>query len=376
MPHRLPAAVESAIAASGRPPAKWVFATLMLLAIAGCTSLNFEKSLHWPWEKDQPPVPVRMTDMWAYTVLRQPGQRGVRGFGGRLMFYAYEDKPVKVDGTLTVYAFDARSENPAQAEPERKFVFRQEDLSKHYSESKLGHSYSFWLPWDEVGSEERQITLVSRFESAGGKALMSTPSRQILPGTKADAKKQSSQNGAANPEPPPPDHVGLASYQENNRGGAPGRNFASATIDLPPSFVRQSLLPGKELGGASGGASPNHDSSAAPPVAPPAASAPTGRAIKEPASQPQAKSPPVNPDSTQETESSAHSARPRFPARRGAVVGPRTDPVRRQPLLGQWPSALPMTPRSAPWRQAPDTPPDAATTPPPASPPTEQNTQN
>jgi hypothetical protein len=280
-----------------------------------------------------------------------------------------------VDGTLTVFAFDARSDNPAQASPERKFIFRQEDLSKHYSESKLGHSYSFWLPWDEVGGEERQITLVSRFESAGGKAVMSTPSRQILPGTKTDAKKPTPQSAAAaNPEPRPSDQVGLASYQEHNPACAESRNIATATIDLPPSFVRQSLLPGQEKRAAGDGASASRDSSAAPAVAIPAA--PAGRAIKERASQPQAKSPPGNPDSTPETESSVRSAPSRFPARRGATVGPKTDPVRRQPLLGRWPSALPATPRSGPWRQAPDTTPAAATEPASASPPAEQNTQN
>jgi hypothetical protein len=373
MPYRL-SYIAGRSLASCRHSAGPICLGLMLLALAGCTSLDFSKNLHWPWEKD--PAAARMTDMWSFTVLRQPGQPGVRGFGGRLMFYSPDDKPMKVDGTLTVYAFDARSDDPARAVPERKFVFQPENLPKHYSESKLGHSYSFWLPWDEVGGDERQITLAARFESKTGQVLMSAPSRQILPGAKKDADKEATPAGVANAEPPTRNGVRTVSHQEDVSDRVPDRNITTTTIDLPPSFVRQSLLSGKPTADSSGGALPNADATAVPVASPqPASAAPSGL-IREPASPPQAKLSPTCSDSTRQTEPSTRSALSRFPARREATVEPRSDPFRRQPYPGQWPSALPMTPRSGRWREGPDTPSTAPPEPTAVPSPMGQNTQN
>ncbi len=344
---------------------------LILLALTGCTSLDLSKPLYWPWEKE--PGATRMTDMWSFTVLRQPGQPGVRGFGGRLMFYGPDDKPMKVEGTLTVYAFDARSEDPAQAVPERKFVFQAKNLSKHYSESKLGHSYSFWLPWDEVGGEERQITLATRFESTKGKIVMSAPSRQILPGAKKIAKKSSTPEELADTEPST-NGVRAASHQEDLPDRVLNRNITTTTIDLPPSFVRQSLLSGNSNPDGSSGVPPAPGASAAPAASP--TSAMPGGVLKNQASPPQAKSSPAGSDATQQAESSARSVHSRFPVRRGATAELKNDPVRRQPYPGQWPCALPPTPRSARWRESPDIPPAAPTEPPAVSSPPAQNTQN
>jgi hypothetical protein len=154
------------------------------------------------------------------------------------MFYDADDKPMKIDGTLTVYAFDGRSNNPSQAVPERKFVFLPRDLPKHYSESKSGHSYSFWLPWDDVGGPERQIVLATRFESKGGQVLLAAPSRQILPGARPDAGKEPAPSGTAMASPVTASDVRQVSHQENLPEGAPIRSVTAATIDLPPSFVR------------------------------------------------------------------------------------------------------------------------------------------
>ena len=210
--------IASRSAAPGRHVARSACMGLALLTLAGCGSLSLPKNFSWPWDSDHK-APVRMTDMWSFTVLQQPGQPGVRGYGGRLMFYDADDKPMKVDGTLTVYAFDARSNNPSQAVPERKFVLLPRDLPRHYSESKLGHSYSFWLPWDEVGGPERQIVLATRFESKNGEVLLASPSRQILPGARPNANKESTP-GVAGISPAAPTGVRLASHQEHPRSPA------------------------------------------------------------------------------------------------------------------------------------------------------------
>jgi hypothetical protein len=343
------------------------------------------KNLSWPWDDDKTKAPTRMTDIWSFTVLQQQGQPGVRGYGGRLMFYDADDKPMKVDGTLTIYAFDARSDDPTRAVPERKFVFLGRDLPKHYSESKLGHSYSFWLPWDEVGGAERQLVLATRFESKNGQVLMAAPSRQIMPGAKPNANKnnkESTPNGVAQVNPPPPNDVRAVSHQENVPDSVPSRGIASTTIDLPPSFVRQSLSSGPSTGGEISGVPVKNDSSAAlaSSVSPMRAAATgtvkTQAAPGVPAAQAPVRLPPTGADPAREAEPATRYGQSRFPVRREASVGPKTDPVRRQPYPGQWPSALPTTPRSGPWNETPDSPPAAAAEPTAVSPPAAQNTRN
>ncbi len=136
-----------------------------------------------PWKKkdSEPIVPQKITAIWTHTVLNQVGKPGVRGFGGRVMFYGDKDAaPGKVDGKLVVYAFD--DSDVTHNQPIRRFEFTQEDLHKHYSESEIGASYSFWLPWDEVGGPVEKISLMARFEPVGAPAVLSENSRHVLPG--------------------------------------------------------------------------------------------------------------------------------------------------------------------------------------------------
>jgi hypothetical protein len=151
---------------------------------AGCSPLSLNKASMWPFNDDKPKVPEKVIAVWADTVLYQPGERPVRGFGGRLMFYeGKKEKPVKVEGTLVIYAFEEDGRAPNNTKPDRKYVFQQDQLPAHYSKSDLGHSYSVWLPWDEVGGPQKEISLIIRFEPKGGAVVVSEAVRQLLPGT-------------------------------------------------------------------------------------------------------------------------------------------------------------------------------------------------
>ncbi len=102
-------------------------------------------------------------------------------FGGRLMFYgADKHKPIQVDGTLIVYAWNDEKGNMERA-PDRKYVFPLEDFQKHYSMSRLGHSYSFWLPCDVAGGPLQKMSLIARFIGKDGTELTSTPAHVVLP---------------------------------------------------------------------------------------------------------------------------------------------------------------------------------------------------
>ena len=127
---------------------------------------------------------------WSDTVLTQTGRPPIRGFGGRLMFYeGKKEEPIKVDGTLVVYAFDETDRDANNARPDRKYVFTPQQLPPHYSKSKIGHSYSVWLPWDEVGGMQKEITLIVRFQPKEGPVAISDPCRQLLPGRIAPANR-------------------------------------------------------------------------------------------------------------------------------------------------------------------------------------------
>jgi hypothetical protein len=271
-----------------------------------------------------------MVDVWSEEVLDQPGLPPVRGFGGRVMFYRVDGKaPVAVDGTLTVLAFDEADSNNPEAVAQRKFIYLPEHLPKYYRKSELGHSYNFWLPWDEVGGPERKLCLVARFEPRNGKdVVLSKPCHKILPGV----PPQPGQPGSASlriSHSTTPGGVQRASYEPPVREEEPEQGMTILSLDVPRSFTR-----------------PEPQTTSA------ASEAAADRAAKTPlaASTPQAEARPAPPP---EVSPRDRYARQKFPARRGSDARPKTDPVRRQPLPATSLSALPPTPRSGWSAQAP-----------------------
>ena len=214
-----------------------------LCLLCGCTVFDLKKRIPW-MDTDQITAPTKITTLWTHTILNQTGKKGVRGFGGRIMFHGKDnEKPVRVEGTMIVYAFDET--NRVSSVPERKFVFTPEQFDKHYSQSKLGHSYSIWLPWDEVGGAPRKINLLARFEPVEGGMVMSEHSLQILPGIEPlpydDATSQESDG-----EVMQAGHQSSSNKEEKSE--LPIRKPAADpdTIDLPPGFIRR-LGPQDEL---------------------------------------------------------------------------------------------------------------------------------
>lgn len=150
-------------------------------AFNGCASMT-EPVTTWMEEEPQYVTPSKVIPIWSDTVLHQAGHKAERGAGGRMMFYAGEGRQaVRVDGSLVVYAWDD-SLGEHKRKPDRRYVFRTEDMQKHYSPSTVGDSYSFWIPWDEAGGKETELTLVSRFIGSNGAEVVSSPAKVILPG--------------------------------------------------------------------------------------------------------------------------------------------------------------------------------------------------
>jgi hypothetical protein len=168
----------------------------------GCTALTNDKPMKNPFkrllqtesetESDIQPNVNKMAVIWKDTTY-SGGAKSVRGFGGRVFFYDEHNEPVKADGEFVVYGFDD-SENPEQGnKADRKYVFEREKLEQHFSESEMGPSYSFWIPWEKTGGERKTITLIPVFKTHDGRVVKSGQSIQTLPGKEPKRKGFSEQ---------------------------------------------------------------------------------------------------------------------------------------------------------------------------------------
>ena len=145
--------------------------------------------MKWGVDEDTPRTgaPERIVATWVDTILQTEGKPAQRGFGGRVYFYDHKADPLVVEGRLVVYAFDESDRSATDHEPTRRYIFPPEQLTLHQSETEIGQSYSFWLPWDEVGGEQTDVSLIARFEPLNGSGLVvSEQARHRLPGRIVD----------------------------------------------------------------------------------------------------------------------------------------------------------------------------------------------
>jgi len=155
-----------------------------LASFVGCTQLDWRRPTEWfPLGEDKPQTPANVVAVWSEVLLQHPDRPPTRGFGGRLMFFGPDrDTPLRVDGSLVVYAFDEDNRDPNSGTPDRKYAFTAEQFVGHYSESELGHSYSVWIPWDQAGGPKQDVGLICRFSPTQGPAIISEQTRVALPG--------------------------------------------------------------------------------------------------------------------------------------------------------------------------------------------------
>jgi len=168
---------------------------LILLALAplvGCQSINLKPQKGKLLQNIKPPKklsvnekPNRMMIIWKDAVVRSSNGQTKKGFGGRIYFYGRNDEPIKVDGKLVVYGYDDTVDNDTSA-PERKYVFKQENFESHYDPTELGHAYSVWVPWDDIGGIQKTISLVPFFEPVDGMRIAAGSSELTLPGKKPE----------------------------------------------------------------------------------------------------------------------------------------------------------------------------------------------
>jgi hypothetical protein len=161
-------------------------------ALAGCSTMGVENSAAWSTAKREPQQAARMTIAWTHSSEKPLGQPELRGFRARIRFYdapaakdgskAARAPSIKVDGTVTVYAFDETLGAKWGTSKSRKFVVTPAQLRKQHVEIGRGHEYDLWFPWDKVGGAPLQIRFLVRFDPAKvGPVLISENSRYRLP---------------------------------------------------------------------------------------------------------------------------------------------------------------------------------------------------
>lgn len=165
----------------------WV-AIIAVMSLCGCKTLT---PPDWTkgWMESKPEVkesayarPARLAVMWSPAMLNAEGKKPTRGFGGRIYFYDAGNKAVPVEGQLVVFAYNDQKPGGDSKSPDRKYAFTPEQFTQHYSPTELGASYSVWIPWDEVGGEQVEVSLVPVFTATSGQLVVGQSSKNLLPG--------------------------------------------------------------------------------------------------------------------------------------------------------------------------------------------------
>ena len=248
-----------------------------LISLTGCSTFDLRKEIPWGKGADgELEQPMKVVCVWSDTIMSHANEVPRRGFGGRLMFYANEEKkPVKVKGTLTVYAFDETNRDPRNVKPDRKYIFTEEEFEKHHSESKLGDSYSVWLPWDKVGGPQTEVSLVVRFMPSKGSMVVAPQHTVLLHGASVEslAAKAANKNAAMGVAGAPQlaaAPVQQTSYSTPGPGELPTtvssekprKQMTSMTISVTPGpgnrlpTTTQSPMPSTQTDGANSSLSP------------------------------------------------------------------------------------------------------------------------
>ncbi len=344
---------------------RFTFLTLVALMLAGSTGCQlFPDRPEWSkkllGKEEEVVLPTRMMVMWTDTILHQPHQSGVRGFGARIYFYNDDNPdPVKVDGGLAVYAFDADDLRPKSPKPKRKFVFTADQLAQYMSHTSMGTSYSVWCPWDEVGGYNKQLSLIVRFEGRNGGVVISDATVKLLPGlnkpasVKALELKESMVAQTAGSDDTE-SSTRLAGYEKASTGSSTTKEprRQTETIDLPPSFYRHlkgphSRGPVQQVEDTPAFFGPAHLGAESPNSPPPPEAPKSDSADAEPADADSADAEPAEPkqDATTSTKSTSRPAR--YPRRTvgNAQLDALSEGTRQHSLPSGWIPQLPKTPR-------------------------------
>lgn len=233
----------------------------LLMGGTGCSISDFKPSKMfsldntWPFgDEIEEGTPVRVVGAWTDTVLTKQGEKPQRGFGGRLAFYDHDnEKSIMVDGELVVYAFNEMGRDPTNNKPTRRYVFPADQMKLRMSESELGATYSFFLPWDEAGGPKAEVSLICRFQPKKGALVVGEQTKHRLPGPEPVADANGNYQASPLPEgvPSRPAQQTLESLQSQRPlpGGAQQASYQAPAEPQPisPALAAEAIQPAKQM---------------------------------------------------------------------------------------------------------------------------------
>lgn len=159
------------------------------LALCGCHALRKDDGIERDWLGREIEVeytsPSKIVAIWTNSVFNEPGKRPMRGLGGRVYFYDGQHHPIPVNGKLSVFVYDdSNPDERLKQEATRVVHFSPEQVRSNFTPSEFGASYSFWVPWDTVGGDRKQLSVIPVFTDMSGQMLVGDQARHLLPGSK------------------------------------------------------------------------------------------------------------------------------------------------------------------------------------------------
>ncbi len=221
----------------------------VILGLSGCNTLQKSKDgeqRDWLGRKVEIEykVPSKVVAIWSNSVFNKSGEAPQRGLGGRIYFYDDEHHPVRVDGSLTVYCYDdtdAKPNDKLKQEANRVYHFEGDEVKSKFSPTEFGSSYSFWLPWDAVGGERKQLSIIPVYTDSTGHMVVGEQARQLLPGK--EPVEFTDENGNPVVQASFTTHTKEHVKVTKNVGTEDKRVAKSSRIHLPPSMQHRLRQP-------------------------------------------------------------------------------------------------------------------------------------
>lgn len=162
-----------------------------LTLVSGCTSagLNFNMFAE-PHEKESDENFVeQVIPVWQEAEGAGLNPASVsKGFGGHIYFITHgRGLPSEVKGAVRIYIFDDLGTPEEQAKPIHQFDFPAESWKGHLAMSKLGPSYSIFVPYTRTGGRAANCALRIRYTPEKGAPVFSQMVAIAMPGTGAKA---------------------------------------------------------------------------------------------------------------------------------------------------------------------------------------------
>lgn len=152
----------------------------------GCAGIDsfWESKPAYPMASKERPA-SQIIAMWQPARGTHHG-RPARGFAGNIMFFtARSAMPALVNGTVRVYLFEDQGSPEDQAKPIRQYDFPAEVWNTYAQMSKIGPTYTVFIPYPKAGRHEAKCTLALRLiPEDGGPPLFSEEAQVTLDGTR------------------------------------------------------------------------------------------------------------------------------------------------------------------------------------------------